>query len=391
MASPRTIRVWLLLGIALGAIGIFLLILKRPDPGSASRDPQPANQRTEPADRKDARTAGTDEPAGSTADDEAKVSALIRDSAEAFRTNRDPSQASALLLALRDGIRQAPEEAAAAAIVGFLKKTGDAPTGLPFAVGPDGMMAAVPSLRLALLDLLPSLDPQAALEVARAIMDQRTTADEYALALRNMAWNDLDGDLKSELSGRFMDLLKMPWLEKPSAGFLEAFDIAVEVGGAPMFDRMVALAGEAMAKGNTAASRAAFMSMDRMIVRNPAVLGSAFSKDAEWMAFAPQQRASLMSRLDITQPDQREIFNRYLSSPKHAAGELEYFAKVFPNQNYLYGHRLVTTDDTTPTIAEVAAADARVVAELDALEGAATSEGGAAIRTIRERLKKPAK
>ena len=148
---------------------------------------------------------------------------------------------------------------------------------------------------------------------------------------------------------------------------------------------MVALAGEATTKGNTAVSRAAFMSMDRMIVRDPTVL-NAFSKAPGWMDFAPQQRASLLSRLDITQPDQREIFTRYLSS-NHAAGELDYFAKVFPIQNYLYGHRLVTADDATPTIAEVAAADARVVAELDALEAVATGEGSAAIRTIRERLK----
>lgn len=375
MASPRIIRVCFLLGIALGVIGIALLAFRRGAPS------EQADQATEAVSRPPAAS----EVPESTANPEVRITALIRDSAEAFQTNQDPTQASVLLLALRDRIRQAPEEAAAAAIVAFLKSREDAATGLPFAVGPDGMMEAVPSLRLALLDLLPSLDPLAALEMARTIMNQRPSPDEYALALRNMAWNDLDGDLRDELSGRFMDLLKTSWIEKPSAGFLEAFDIAVEVGGGPMFDRMVALAAEATAKGNTAASRAAFMSMDRMIVRDPTVL-NAFSKAPGWMDFAPQQRASLLSRLDITQPDQREIFIRYLSS-NHAVGELDHFAKIFPNANYLYGHRLVTADEATPTIAEVAAADARVVAELDALEAAATGEGSAAIRTIRERLK----
>ena len=33
--------------------------------------------------------------------------------------------------------------------------------------------------------------------------------------------------LRGELSARFMELLETPWLEQPSAGFLEAFDIAV--------------------------------------------------------------------------------------------------------------------------------------------------------------------
>ena len=292
-----------------------------------------------------------------------------------------------LLRELRDGIRSAPEEEAAAAVVAFLKSGGDdAPTGLPFVVGPDGMMETVPSVRLALLDLLPSLDPVAALDLARQIMDERKSSDEYALALRNLAWNDLDGDLKTELSARFMDLLKTPWLNQPSGGFLEAFDIAVEVGGSPMFEKMVALAGEATARTNPAVSGAAFMSLDRMVVRDHALLTGAFSKDAGWMDFAPQQRASLMSRLDITEPGQREVFSRYLSTP-HAAGELEYFAKVFPNGNFLYGHRLVTADDATPTIDEIKAADAQVLSVLDSVKAAVPAEAQTAIQTIRERLK----
>ena len=378
MASPRTIRVCFLLGIALGVIGIFWFSFKRNAP------PEPPNQGTEVISR----PPEASKPPGSTASPEARVAALIRDSAEAIRANRDLAQASTLLNALRNGLRQAPEEAAAVAIVAFLKSREDAATGLPFAVGPDGMMEVVPSLRLALLDLLPSLDPLAALEMARAIMDQRTSPDEYALALRNMAWNDLDGDLRDELTGRFMDLLKSPWLEKPSAGFLEAFDIAVEVGGGPMFDRIVALASEATAKSNTAASRAAFMSLDRMIVRDRGLLTAAFSADGGWLDFAPLQRASLMSRLDITEPGQREVFSRYLAATSHAAGELEYFAKVFPNENFLYGHRLVTADEATPTIDEVKAADARVLGELDALEATVPDAAKGAIRTIRERLKR---
>ncbi len=339
--------------------------------------PSPAN-----ADRGSARTSR------SVAAPKPRIDAQIRSSLAALQGNRDPGQAAVLLRALRENIREAPEEEAAAAVVAFLKTGEDAPTGLPFVVGPDGMMEVVPTVRLALLDLLPSLDPVAALDMARELMDQRTSADEYALGLRNMAWNDLDGDLKGELSGRFMDLLKSPWLDHPSAGFLEAFDVAVEIGGSLMFDRMVSLAGETTAKSNPAASRAVFMSLDRMVVRDHALLITAFSANAGWMDFAPQQRASLMSRLALTEPGQREVFSRYLSATPHAAGELEYFAKVFPNENFLYGHRLVTAADATPTIDEVKAADARVLGELDALEASVPDEAKTAIQTIRGRLKK---
>ena len=376
MAAPRLLRVCILLGISLVLILGLRGFMKRPTQRESSVPEVGVAQR---------KAAGTVERESTP---KARVHALILSSLEDFRSNPDPAQAVVLLRTLRDGIRQAPEEEAAAAIVAFLKTGDDGPTGLPFVVGPDGMMEAIPSVRSALLDLLPSLDPLAALEAAREIMDQRTSADEYALALRNMAWNDLDGDLKSELSARFMDLLKSPWLDQPSAGFLEAFDIAVEVGGGPMFDRLIALAGEATVKSNTAVSRAAFMSLDRMIVRDRALLTAAFSADAGWMEFAPLQRASLMSRLDLTEPAQREVFSRYLADTSHAAGELEYFAKVFPNENFLYGHRLVTANEATPTIDEVKAADVRVVAELDTLEATVPDEAKGAIRKIRERLKR---
>lgn len=371
--KPHT-RAWFALAVLAAAVGV-VLILKPSPPSGESDKPQPPSS-----------TRGNDRPTAIPVSPDVEIQRRIRVTLEEFRTAPDPAQAAARLRALRESILQAPEDATAAAIVEFIRSGDDVPTGLPFSVGQDGTMNAVPSLRLALLDVLPSLDPTAALDLAREIMDQRTTPDEYAISLRNLAWNDLDGDLRAELSGRFTDLLETPWLDQPSAGFLEAFDIAVEVGGKEMFDRMVSLARETLAESNSAASRATFMSLDRMIVREPAVLTAALSENPGWMEFAPQQRASLVSRLDIGDPEQRDLFVRYLTATSHEAGELEYFAKIFPNQNFLHGHRLVTGNDSTPTIAEVTAADARVLAELDSLD--AQGEAGVALRTIRERLKK---
>lgn len=395
MANPRIARLWLLLGVLLAAIAVIVFSKQRHRPEREPASRQPGNERTPPAERQStaASKATEDRSPGLIATPDARVAALIRSSLEAFRANAnanpnsDTEQAWGLLRALREGIRGAPEEeAAAAAIIEFLKSGADTPLGLPFTVGPDGMMDAVPTLRIALLDLLPSLDPVAALQVAREIMAKPTSPDEYALSLRNLAWNDLNGDLRDELSARFLDLLKTPWLDQPTAGFLETFDIPVEVGGAAMFDRLVSLASEA--KSNPAASRATFLSLDRMVLRDPALLQTALSADADWMSFAPQQRASLLSRLDITQPEQRDLFRRYLTSTQHAAGELDYFAKIFPNGNFLYGHRLVTADDATPTIEEVAAADVRVLKELDALEPSVTGEALTALQKIRKRLQK---
>ncbi|MEO5716170.1 MAG: hypothetical protein ABIT37_22005 [Luteolibacter sp.] len=383
--SRKSARAVLLAAVVLLMAGIAVFLIRKPSfekPPDEQNDTRSPIQSIPRQPTRPRETKAPSEPATTTSPD-APVTALIRSSLEKFSANNDPDQAREILRLLRDGIRQGPEDATAAAILDFLKSGEDTPTKLPFVVGPDGMMDTVPSLRTALLDLLPALDPVSALRLARELMDKRTSPDEYALSLRNLAWNDLDGDLRTELTGRFMDLLATPWVDQPSAGLLESFDIAVEVGGGDVFDKLISLT-----RGSTAAlNQAAFISLDRMILRDPTLLAAA--SDPAWMDFAPKQRASLLSRLDITQPDQRALFNRYLAST-HAAGELDYFAKVFPNGNYLYGHRLVTTDDTTPTIDEVVAKDSAVLVELSALEASAPEEGKAAIAKIRQRLEKSA-
>jgi len=386
MAGHRkSSRAFLLAAVVLLAAGLADFLIRKPAeakrPGGKN-DTRSANENIPRTSTRPREIKAPSEPA-TTASPDAAVTALIRDSLEKFRANNDPDGALEILRLLRDGIRQGPDDTTAAAILDFLKTGEDAPTKLPFAVGPDGMMDTVPSLRIALLDLLPSLDPVSALRLARELMDKRTSPDEYALALRNLAWNDFNGDLRTELTGRFIDLLATPWMNQPSAGFLESFDIAVEVGVGEVFDKLVSLTRNS----NSSMKQAAFISMDRMILRDPSLLAAA--ADPAWMDFAPKQRASLLSRLDITQPDQRALFSRYLAST-HAEGELDYFAKVFPNENFLYGHRLVTTDDTTPTIDEVIAKDAAVLRELSALEASVPETGKAAIQKIRLRLEKSA-
>lgn len=318
----------------------------------------------------------------------ANVTARLNEFLLEFRAPHDRAAAYAILRRLRETLHAIPDDeeaAAAAAIVAFLKTGEDAPTGLPFVVGADGMMDAVPTFRNALLDLLPSLDPLAALAVARELLDRKADADEYAMALRNLAWNDLDGDLRAELDRRFADMLKQPWFDQPSGGFLEAFDIAVELGSASSFGQMTEAARKAMSGSNSLVSRAAFMSMDRLILRAPQLLENALA-DPGWLDFAPEQRASLVSRLDLTRPGAETLFLRYLERAQPE--ELDYFADLFPNGNYLHGHRLVTGDDRARSIAEIAADDISVLEILARLETTAGDRGRMAIGRIRARLQR---
>lgn len=385
MVSFRERKSLILLGILLAVLAAFLIFIQdryQPTADEIGTVLKPRNIRP---DTKSALDEDRFAPPGVIAATDSKVTTLIQASLTVFSEGLEPEDAWTRLRSLREGIRSAPEAEAAAAILTFLKSNVDTPTGLPFTIGPEGMMDAVPTLRIALLDLLPSLDPRTALQMAREIMALRTTPDEYALSLRNMAWNDLNGDLRNELSARFLDLMKMPWLDQPSAGFLESFDIAVEIGGKTMFDQMVSIARDAEAKSNTTACQAAYMSMDRMIIRDPSLLTASFTGNANWMSFAPQQRASLLSRLNIADTAQREVFERYLTSFHHAKGELEYFSNIFPNGNFLYGNRLVTTAEKTPSIADIATTDKQVLEELAKMN----ASGGAAvaIQAIRDHLK----
>lgn len=297
----------------------------------------------------------------------------------------NPSSAPDVLASLRNKLFQGDQEASARAVSDFLRSKRDASTGMGFSVGPDGVLSAAPTLRAALLNWHPTLDPLIALEMAREILKTTDSADEYAVALRNLAWNDLDGDLKPELSAAFQNLLgRRDWREAPTAGYLESFDIAVALGDASTFQRLADFSTPDV--NHSSLVHAASMSMDRMILREPAHLADAWNSNPQWMDQAPLQRASLLSRLDITREDHRTVLLDYLSSSRMTPEEREYFEALYPNGNHLHGHRLVTTSEKSPTIDERAAMDRKILLEIDQLREQAPASAAESLRKIHERL-----
>lgn len=304
-----------------------------------------------------------------------EVTRLIEQSMLRFAASSGADESERILQELRGQIHLADSQQAVVAIVDFLKSGKDVPTHLPFVVGPGGVMELVPTLRTALLDVLPSLDPSAALDLARSVMDETKSPDEYALALRNLAWNDIDGDLRNELSDRLEQMIQTKdWTEGPSSGFLEALDAGVELSTQRSFDSFVRLSGEALMNADQSLARALFIAMDRMVLRDPALLVGSFSADPELTGLSPDQRASLLSRLDITDSAQRDVFVRYLTAASHAVAELDYFADLFPNGNYLHGNWLITSGGTASSIASRRQADRAVLAEIDRLIASSPSE-----------------
>ena len=259
----------------------------------------------------------------------------------------------AALQDLKKQVHDLPPEVAAATLVALLRSGEDAPTGLGFVVGDEGVLAESPRYRVALLDLLGQTDPDTAVAYSRSILAETTQPDEYALALRNLAWLDHEGTLTAEVSSRFSAMLdRTDWLAAPTTGYLEAFDIAVAVGGNTMISELssvLRLTTHDPAVDRAKIDRAAFIALDRIMQREPDSIAALFTADPTFLDFAPNHRASLLSRLDPASPSGQKTLRTYLQSIPPAGEELAYFIKIFPNPNSFEGNRLVTSWETSST------------------------------------------
>jgi hypothetical protein len=235
----------------------------------------------------------------------------------------------------------AEPSAAATVIVAALKAGDDAATGLGFVVGVGATLSEAPSYRTALIDLLGQVDPHAAAAHARTFLrDPAVTSDEYAIALRNLAHGPRAEFPLAEIRGAFSSMLsREDWRSQPTAGFLEAFDAAVETSA---FTELVPLIVHTGAAPESPVIRAAFIAADRVMLSDPATVIATFRSDPDALASAPYHRASLLSRLDVRDPSQRALLEAYLLRADHAPGEVDYFLEVFPNGNAFVGRTLVT-------------------------------------------------
>ncbi|MBL9154593.1 MAG: hypothetical protein JNK37_19095 [Verrucomicrobiales bacterium] len=307
-------------------------------PGEADGSPDEAAQ-----SRTEKKLAGPAEPV--TADPE-----LTRALEDAFdriaRGGLSADDIREALRRMREAIHAADPAGAAAAIVAFLQSGRDAPTGLAFVVGSEGVLDEAPTWRVALLDWLAQTDPGLASDYSRGFLPGANRPDEYAIALRNLAWLNVDGTFDAEIATAFSGMLDRPeWLANPSAGFLEAFDVAVALGGADLWRQVgsvLKIEGPGGAVPEHPVNRAAFVALDRLMQREPETLIGILQETPDWLQWAPRHLTSLLTRLDVRSDAQRDFLRDYLLSGQAPAGELEYFATVFPNLNAFVGNRLVS-------------------------------------------------
>lgn len=327
---------WLLLSLAV--VVAFIIVLSRP----GRRAPQPAPSTNPPAT---ATQAVSTSPAPTTSVPvPAPAVSPIHQAFESARNAPDAQAKRGELETLRAKLHSMPANAAVAAIRQFLDSRTDAPTGQGFKVSGSGLLDEAPTWRTFLLDELARLDPAAAAEYARLVLESRDSSDEWALALRNLARGDTSDAGRALLEQKTRELLRHePWQREPSVGFLEAFDVAVFVGGT---DLLPALSELVRRQDNPAVAHASFLALDRLVINDTATLLAALQAAPDLMEGREQTRANYFARANVLDPEQRRVLESYLTDPRISAAELDAFAGVYPNANFMISHNLLTRPQT---------------------------------------------
>lgn len=243
------------------------------------------------------------------------------------------------LTALRAELLGLPKDEAVRRIRGFLDSGKDGVTELSFGIAKDGMLTEWPSFRTFLLDTLMAVDPAAAAETGRAILEKPTSADEWALALRNVARGDSSAD-PDFLRAKTEELIRNPaWQADPSIGYLNAFDVLVHVqatASTPLLSGLIQM------KDRKDLAHAGFLTLDRLVQGQPVEVLTRLSADTALQQSRPEMVAQQFARADLRDPAQQALVKSWLLDPGRSSAELRSFAGVFPNNNQFVSNNLLT-------------------------------------------------
>jgi hypothetical protein len=241
---------------------------------------------------------------------------------------------------LRITMDSLPKSEAVAWILRMLDSGRDAVTGQPFRIGTGGSLTGAPTLRVWLLDRLGQLDPTTAAKYSQRIYERHSSADEWALALRNDWRQALQTGGIASVRNRVLELLDDPdWAASPSLGFLEAFDVAVATmawEAVPRFERwLTAGQPKPLQKG-------AWLALDRLATESPTDFAAQLTLNPAWLSTQPSIRAGLMARANIAIEPDRLAVEAYLRRNDLGEAEGGRFFELYPNVSGSVSQNLVT-------------------------------------------------
>ena len=272
----------------------------------------------------------------------AQITRLLADALAAMRQGKS-ADVDAVLKRLNEvlGSGHRNNEATIAAILEFLKTGQDAATGRGFVIGDGGVLAESTTLRVYLIDKLGQLSrevgSEAALGVAREILQSFGSADEWAVSMRNVAWSDPAS--REFLQNRVSAMLNHPeWREKPSTGMLEAFDVIVHTGAmvtVPELSRLISVQ-------NSSLARASSVALDRLSGQSGLELTKLLNQQPQLLSAAPLLRADLFAHADLAVPEQRQQLEIYLLRPEVDARERKKFFSSLIQTGQFVSNNLIT-------------------------------------------------
>ncbi|MCX6866833.1 MAG: hypothetical protein NTV46_11580, partial [Verrucomicrobia bacterium] len=286
--------------------------------------------------------------------------------ASAVERLREKPDRAATLQTLKDlqaALKSMPRDEALAWIRAFLESGQDQPTGLPFEIAAGGNLTTWPTFRTFLLDALSAIDPAAAAALGRQILTTPTTADEWALALRNVGRVETTAEAAALLIEKTAALIANPaWQANPSVGYLNAFDVLVHTNATASTPL---LSGLIQQKDRKDLAHAGFLTLDRLVQRNPAEVLPQLAADTALQQSRPEMTAQQFARADLRDETQRGIVKSWLLDPARTATELRSFAAVYPNNNRFISNNLLTSE-SQQSGPDLAAHDREVLAIIKA-------------------------
>lgn len=243
---------------------------------------------------------------------------------------------------------------AAAWITARLASGDDFSTGRDLALGQSGSLTEWPALRVFLLDTLFIIEPAAAAELGRRILQSPTTADEWALAMRNVGAGSPSTEDVALLKTKSAEMLHSEtWRKEASAGYLQAFDVIVHTQNVALSPELIQSTGDT---ANKAVRHAAFLTLDRLTLAEPVAMLEKLIPSAAAQPDTALMVSNMVARADVRDPAQRRLVEDYLLDEKRTAAEVQAFTGVFPNASQFVSPNLLTKVATIPG-AELTARD----------------------------------
>ena len=255
------------------------------------------------------------------------------------RLAQKPDRETVLRL-LREFMRKAfssDPDAAAAALLEFLRSGEDMLTSLGFVVGEAGL-DEWPTLRAFLLDLLGKIDPEMASRYAlETVIPAKSSTVEYAVSLQ-ILWNHGGAEKPTpELTQAWLGLLKKAdWSARPDPAWLESLDFASRIPEATPEFLEASTDWLGRPKEASGKAEAAEIVLERMMIRHPGETLSALLENSQSMneGRGPAVRASLFARADVTDSGQVLSLKSYLQHLQPDGKEADSFYEAFPCHNY---------------------------------------------------------